>query len=59
MVALDPHQSPRAHLRVEENSRPLSQDVIAPKIPEGFLKYDDPLRSVALDQSDDPISGLE
>jgi len=58
MVALSTHLSPRAHLREKENSPPLSQDVIVPKIPEGYTKYDDPLRSVALDQSDDPISGL-
>jgi len=58
MVALSTQISPRAHLRTEANSPPLSQDVVAPRIPEGFLKYDDPLRSVALDQSDDPISGL-
>jgi hypothetical protein len=58
MVSLNTHESPRAHLRPEESAKPLSADVIAPRIPEGFLKFDDPLRSVALDQSDDPISGL-
>lgn len=58
MVALSTQLSPRAHLRERESSPPLSRDVVAPQIPEGFIKYDDPLRSVALDLSDDPISGL-
>jgi len=58
MVALSTQLSPRAHLRKDEKSEALSEDVTAPRIPERFIKYDDPLRSVALDQSDDPISGL-
>ena len=59
MVSLSSQLSPRAHLRVTATSDPISADVAAPEIPKGFIKIDDPLRSVALDQSDDPISGLD
>jgi len=58
MVALDPHIAPRAHLRPTKDSRGKFEDSIAPEIPPGAIVYDDPLRSVALDMSDDPISGL-
>lgn len=58
MVSLSTQLSPRAHLRNDASSQPLSGDVVAPRIPDGFIQYDDPLRSVAMDTSDDPISGL-
>jgi hypothetical protein len=62
MIKQDMNSSPRAHLQEDKRSKAKKfDDTTAPDIPPGALRftYDDPLRSVAADMSDDPISGIE
>ena len=62
MIKQDMNVSPRAHLQEDKDATAIHpSDSIAPDVPPGALKFtlDDPLRAVAADTSDDPISGLE
>jgi hypothetical protein len=62
MIKEDMSVSPRAHLQADKGSKAIHPlDTAAPDIPPGALKfsYDDPLRAIAADTSDDPLSGIQ